>query len=238
MLSIVGAAGGCNPIPPPTGSLKSVHPLSDQPRLGNVYIVRGLFGNFSTGMDDLQQDLQAAGVRSRVYQHTQAGSLAKAIAKAYRSAPASEPLVLVGHSLGADDVVSIAKQLQKNCLPVHLLITVDPVYVDPVPANVQHAINYYRSVGILEVVPALRGVAIKPDKDAGGRLENMNLNDHPELTNTLTNHFTIDTNPKVRQAIVQRVLEVCGPRSAAADTTVRPNLAPADGRAAWKQAQP
>lgn len=213
-LGLTAFGGGCSPIPPPNGPLEAVQPVSQTPRMGNVYIVRGLFGNFSMGMDGLQEELEAQGVRSVVYQHLQAGALADAIARRYHGVWQAEPLVLVGHSLGADDVVDIATRLQEQQVPVQLLITLDPVFADPVPANVRHAVNYYRSTP-LDWFPALRGIPLKWQRGASGRLDNLELSEHPELANALTNHFTIDGSPKVRQSIVKQVLAVCPTRSPA-----------------------
>jgi hypothetical protein len=226
---------GCNPVPPPNGALSAVQTLSDRQRVGNVYIVRGLFGNFSTGMDELQADLEAAGIRAVVYQHLQATSLAKRIADTYRASGEHEPLVLVGHSLGADSIVDISRHLEREQVAVQLLVTVDPVYADPVPGNVARAVNYYISNGPLDLFPALRGIRIKRAEGADAPLENVNLRDHPNLSGALTNHFTIDSNPKVRQAIVQQVLTVCEPRPAGeAGINARlPGTRPEASRTAW-----
>src|SRR6188474_808509 len=82
-----------------------VSPVSDAPRAGTVYLVRGWLGVFSTGIDMLGDKVKEAGVRSLVYRENQWRNLADALIEKYAGAKDPEPLVLVGHSYGADDVV-------------------------------------------------------------------------------------------------------------------------------------
>lgn len=201
--------GGC--LVPANGPLTAIQPASDKPRQGNVYIMRGLIGCFSRGMDGLQEQLDAAGVRSVVYQHTQSDEVARTIISRYRLA-AGEPLVLVGHSLGADDTVAIAQQLRDAGVKIDLIVTVDPVNVDPVPGNVRRAVDFYRTIPVVGLIPVLRGIPLKPEAGATVQVTNYDLADHPELRETLTNHFNIDADKKVWQAIMREVMEVCPER--------------------------
>lgn len=202
--------GGC--LVPANGPVTAIQPVSDKPREGNVYILRGLIGCFSRGMDGLQEELDAAGVRSVVYQHTQIDDVARAIIQSYGRS-SREPLVLVGHSLGADDTIAIAQQLKEAGLKVDLIIAVDPVTADRVPGNVARAVDFYRSVPVVGIVPALRGIPLKAEPGSNVQVANYDLNDHPELRETLTNHFNIDADNKVRQAIMREVMQVCPVRA-------------------------
>lgn len=65
------------------GSMADVRPLSDRPHAGNVYLLRGFIGIFSTGIDHLGEEINAAGVRAMVYQDDQWRTLADAIATSY-----------------------------------------------------------------------------------------------------------------------------------------------------------
>ena len=96
------------------GNLAYVQPTSDRPRAGNVYLLRGFIGIFSEGIDRLTQQINETGTRAVVYQDDQWSALARKIAQQYRDADDSEPLVLIGHSYGADDVVRIARELGRE----------------------------------------------------------------------------------------------------------------------------
>src|SRR5262249_50285133 len=64
-----------------------------------------------------------------------------------RAAGKNGSLVLVGHSQGANNVIEMARLLEKEKLPVDLLVTLAPLFQDPLPGNVVRAINYYHSPG-------------------------------------------------------------------------------------------
>ena len=194
------------------GQISDVGRSMGQQRQGSVYLVRGLLGPFSLGMDKICKDLQEQGVHAVVFQHTQEGELADALGREYSATGSREPLVLIGHSLGADDVVEISRKLTAKNIRITLMITVDPVMADPVPGNVVQAINFYRSNGAFDALPIFRGIPLKPGQGAEVHLVNFNLNKHEELLEPGTNHFTIDKNSRVRHAIVLRVLEVCPAR--------------------------
>lgn len=195
-------------------------------RSGSVLLVRGLLGTFSTGMDQLQEELAKRGVRAVALQHTEGASAAQWIID--HSSPLSGPVILVGHSLGADETIAIAAKLERAHVPVELLITLDPVTADPVPPNVHRATNYYRSGGIFDVLPVFRGIPLKTRSGSSVALYNIDLNDYPELLEPGTNHFSIDTNGRLQRVIVNQVLSVCPPepdvpRTIRASVTLSPN---------------
>jgi hypothetical protein len=64
------------------------------------------------------------------------------------------PIILFGHSWGASAVVSLARELQQDGVPVSLTIQVDSVTKhgendSVIPPNVAEAVNFYQSGGIL-----------------------------------------------------------------------------------------
>ncbi len=66
----------------------------------------------------------------------------------------SARLILFGHSWGASAVVSLARELQQDGIPVSLTIQVDSVTKNGeddsvIPANVAEAVNFYQTGGIL-----------------------------------------------------------------------------------------
>lgn len=63
-------------------------------------------------------------------------------------------IILYGHSWGASAVVALARELQKDQLPVLLTIQVDSISKPgqddhTIPANVAHAVNFYQTGGAL-----------------------------------------------------------------------------------------
>jgi pimeloyl-ACP methyl ester carboxylesterase len=207
-------AAGCSHAVKP-GPLSQVRPDSNMPRAGNVYLLRGFIGVFSSGVDTLSGSLNESGVRSHVYQDDQWPALANRIREAYSTATAdAEPLVLIGHSYGADDAIRIARQLEKADIPVDLLVTLDPVTPPPVPGNVRRALNIYQSNGAWDSLPFLRGVPVRTDAGFSGRLENMNIRvDRRDLLEPRTSHFNIEKKGKVQEEVVGNVLMACPPRS-------------------------
>jgi hypothetical protein len=207
---LLAAAAGCSHVP--NGDLAAIQPVSNAPRAGNVYLVRGWIGVFSTGIDTLSHKVNAEGVRGLVYQDGQWHSLADAIAEKYKDAKDPEPLVLVGHSFGADDVVAIARELDRANVAVDLLVTIDPTTPPAVPKNVRHCYNMYKP-GALDVLPMLRGIPLQPDAGFNGKLENVNIrDDRPDLLQGDVTHFNIEKKDTIHREAVKQILATCPPR--------------------------
>jgi hypothetical protein len=206
-------AGGCTKSMTP-GQLNRVQPVSTNQRAGNVYLLRGWIGIFSAGIDNLTRQINDSGVRANVYQDDQWAALAKKIKKEYRGRTNAEPLVLVGHSYGADDVVRIARELDSANIPVDLLVTLDPVTPPLVPGNVMRCVNIYQTHGVWDNLPVLRGVPVAKDQYFSGELVNYNIRgDRKDLLNADTDHFNIEKNEKIHQEIIRQVLATCPSRA-------------------------
>jgi hypothetical protein len=70
-------------------------------------------------------------------------------------------IVLYGHSWGASEIVSLARRLEKDGIPVLLTVQVDSVAKigetdEVIPANVAHAVNFYQLDGFLHGEPEIR----------------------------------------------------------------------------------
>jgi hypothetical protein len=195
------------------GELSDVQPLSKYPHVGNVYLLRGWIGIFSYGINRLGDKINAAGVRAHVYQEDQWEGLANTIAKKYRSAPKHEPLILVGHSFGADDTLRISQLLQQAGITVDLVITIDPVTPPPVPGNITRCINIYQSNGSWDKVPAFRGVPLQLAQGSHAELENFDIRkNRTDLLEPGTDHFNIEKKGKVHMEVLRQILAVCPPR--------------------------
>src|SRR5580698_5397450 len=73
----------------------------------HVYLLRGLMNIFSLGMDTLGDKLKSHGINATVHNHAEWQSLADTAAARYR-AGTEGPIILIGHSLGADAVMEMA----------------------------------------------------------------------------------------------------------------------------------
>ncbi len=133
------------------------------------YLVIGLMGGF-THHDDpvrseykLAEDLRAvypAGVYVETFENRRSDEARKAILRLLDSdhdgtLSAEEQqharIILYGHSLGAAAVLKLARELERDGIPVLLTVQVDSVgrHDDVVPANVARAANFYQPGGLL-----------------------------------------------------------------------------------------
>ena len=167
------------------------------------YLLRGWFGLFSTGMDELAAELKAQGIKANAIGHMAWKATVSKIVQDKASCSLGG-LVLVGHSQGAINAIEIARALESHKISVDLLVTLVPSMQNGVPANVLRALNFYQNPGW--------GAPLSPDRDFRGELSNIDL--ASELTVT---HITIDKTAKVQAEILRAVLaipksrEVCQP---------------------------
>lgn len=195
------------------GDLQQVQTTSENERAGNAYLLRGWIGIFSAGIDNLTEQINESGVRANVYQDEQWRALAKQIREQYAGRSGSEPLVLIGHSYGADDAVRVARELQKDNLEVELLVTLDPVTPPLVPDNVKRCVNIYRSNGVWDAMPWLRGVPLETESTFAGQIENFNIRENrKDLFEPGTDHFNIEKKQSIHNEIIKQVLASCPPR--------------------------
>jgi hypothetical protein len=153
-----------------------------------VYLVRGWFGVFSLGMDSMAEQLRAKGLKAEAIGHLEWRSTVSKIIDE-RAAGETGRIVLVGHSQGANNVIDMARELQKRDISVDLLITLAPYLQDPVPSNVKRALNYYQSPGW--------GSPLTADDDFKGELTNFNVESDSGVL-----HINIDKDPKVQAAVI------------------------------------
>jgi pimeloyl-ACP methyl ester carboxylesterase len=178
------------------------------PYPGKVYLFRGVGGVFSIGMDALAKQLTSIGVSNEVEFHPQWWMMADRIAKEREKL--AGPLILVGHSYGSDAALRLAQKLDARNVPVDLIVTIDPVTPPNVPKNVKHVINIYRDNGVVDAVPFWRGMPLAKAADAANVwLENVHVQEHPDLNLPGLTHANIDDNPIIQQEVIRRILLTC-----------------------------
>jgi pimeloyl-ACP methyl ester carboxylesterase len=91
---------------------------------------------------------------AKVFRHTQVARGVQYLIDEYQKNP-TQPVIVFGHSRGASAAIQTAGLLQTAGIPVDLLITIDPVLIDPtlrqsVPSNVRQLVNFYESESPLQ----------------------------------------------------------------------------------------
>lgn len=108
-----------------------------------VYLMRGLM-DVSTGLDDLAAKLKRRGLSASVASYTAENQLAGQALANFKSGRGC-PIVIIGHSLGADAAIGMSRTLEQSGVPVALLVAFSPAASKEVPGNVARAVNYYQS---------------------------------------------------------------------------------------------
>ena len=157
----------------------------------HVVLLRGWFGVFSTGLDSVADQLSAQGIEAEVAGHLNWSTAVAEILRE-RSAGQTGPLVLVGHSQGANNVIDMARSLESHNITVDLLVTISPFLQNPIPANVVKAINYYQAPGW--------GQPIVADHGFHGKIINVDLADDLTIT-----HISIDKSARVQAEILHEI---------------------------------
>lgn len=169
------------------------------PRLpGRVYILRGIGHIWSGGMTELADELNRRGTTASAHRHSEWPEIAEEAIKLHKSDPDRWPIVLIGHSNGADMAINIAQRLKGKGVPVALIVGYDPTrFSGNVPSNVQRFINLYQATNILG------GGQIHPAPDFRGQLVNVDLRNHVEI-----GHMNIDKSRRLMQEVISKVLQV------------------------------
>ncbi|WP_428030112.1 thioesterase domain-containing protein [Ancylobacter sp.] len=162
----------------------------------HVYLLRGLFGVFSQGLDALAAQLVARGYHSELYAWDQAQQVTALIEQRNQQGHQG-PVILIGHSLGANAVISVANSLQLQGIPVDLAVTFDATDPDTVPQNVAVLINFWAEDGF--------GVPVLASPGYTGDLENIDLSGQPGI-----DHTSIDTLDQFHQAVLVRLESLTG----------------------------
>ena len=214
VLTVIFIAVGCSSESMKPGDLSLVQTFSDKPRAGNVYLLRGFIGIWSTGIDKLGEEINAVGIRANVYRCEQWEELTDTIVEKYKNQKVTEPLVLVGHSWGADHTLDLARKLEEAHINVDLIVTLDPVTPPKVPANVKWCHNVYQTNGIWQPIPYFRGVPLEKEEGSTEKLENLNIRkDRTDLLEPDTDHYNIEKNPKIHKEVLEQIEKACPPRA-------------------------
>jgi pimeloyl-ACP methyl ester carboxylesterase len=193
----------------------TVQPLTQPPR-GRVVVLRGLLNMFSTGMNQLTFMLRGAGYDATVHNHAEWRGLSARLVEAARDGTLQRPLVVIGHSFGADDAIAMAGRLGAAEVPVDLLVTFDPSWVLAVPRGPKRVLNFHQDRDSY----ARR---LTPGPGFDGRIDNRLV--------TGESHLSIDKDQELHRQVLEALRGIEGaahPRATPA-TGIAP---PAQGMAA------
>jgi hypothetical protein len=165
-----------------------------QPR-AHAYLLRGLLNVFSLGMDTLAEELKRHDVDATVHSYGDWQTLADQAAANYQAGKEA-PIILIGHSLGADSVMEMAAYLGRKGVPVALVVPFDCTKSFAASDNVAHVLNLTHS-GTLTYIRSGPGFH--------GTLANVDVSSDPDI-----DHINIDKSPRLHARVVAEVLAVVG----------------------------
>jgi hypothetical protein len=164
-----------------------------QPR-AHVYLLRGLFNVFSLGMDSLTEELKRRGVDATVHGYGEWQTLADRAAADYRAGKEA-PIILIGHSLGADAVMEMAAYLGRKGVPVAMVVPFDGTKSFAASDNVGRVLNLtQRDYAYMRGGPGFHGSLANVDVSSDSSID----------------HINIDKSPRLHARVVAEVLAVVG----------------------------
>jgi alpha-beta hydrolase superfamily lysophospholipase len=169
---------------------------------GDVYILSGGFGVFSTGLGKLKAQLAQKGVSASLASYQSWRSISQKIVE-HRQQYGRKPVVIIGHSLGANNAISIANALKKKGIQVDLIVSLASTAPMTVPSNVRNVFNVYFKTGGW-------GYIFTGESGFAGNLNNVDMSKQPGMT-----HFNVDDDPALRDQVVRNVLRYVRPAKAA-----------------------
>ncbi len=162
---------------------------------GEVYLMRGLANIFSLGLDQYGKELSGRGIENCVFNHSHWQSIVNDIVeRSYRNA-VSEPIMIVGHSLGAGVAPKMATSLARHNIAVAYVAMLDPVEPTQVGGEVEEIINYY-------LPKKKKDNKLYASSDFSGELDNVNPRKFGDI-----DHFNIDENRNLKGVILTKIVE-------------------------------
>ena len=172
----------------------------------HVYLLRGLMNIFSLGMDTLAEQLNRRGVYATVHGYGEWQSLADRAAVDFKAGKEG-PIILIGHSLGADAVMEMAAYLGRMGIPVALVVPFDGTQSFAASDNVERVLNLtQRDYAYMRKGPGFHGT-----------LNNVDVSSDPSI-----DHINIDKSPRLHARVVSEVLAVVGGHRVATPGAAKP----------------
>lgn len=192
-------------------------------RAGRVFCMRGLLDVFSLGLNDLAERLRSEGVAAIPVSGPSWQALGREIHQAWLRGDLRGPLVLIGHSHGADNAVRMAQQIRQWNIDVDLLVLLDATSPPGVPSNVARCLHLYRPTVFGDLLPLVFAGNPVEAEDGNARTEIVNMIVSREIFGPAASHidhFNIDASAPVHDLVVKEVLRICPQRRSARGAAV------------------
>ncbi len=163
---------------------------------GEVYFLRGLANIFSLGLDAFAKEVTELGVENCVFNHSHWQAVVNDIVERSYQNQISEPIIIIGHSLGANIAPKMATAIGRHNIPVYYVAMLDPVEPTRVGENVKEITNYY--------IPKSKDTLLRPTSAFTGELQNENL----RYWRDGFDHFNIDEKRSLRSVMKKRIVEL------------------------------
>ena len=124
--------------------------------------------------------------------HDSYDSLAAEAARLQKSGKG--PIIIIGHSLGADAAIFMAEKMKAAGTRVALIVTFGPTMNLVAPSNVSQVINYYTGNTLVTKGPGFKGA-----------ISNINLNAAPDI-----NHLNIEKSNRLQANVISKIQAIAG----------------------------
>jgi len=173
---------------------------------GEVYLLRGLANVFSTGLDEIDGKFKTRGVNSKVDNHSVWQVWADDIIARDKRGQVSYPVIIMGHSLGGNASVQMARYLGDAGVKVAYVVAFDPTITTEPGPNVAEVVNYYIPNGRKgkdnNIVVAGAGFT--------GSLANVDMTPASEI-----NHFNVEKSPELQVRVITKSMSLMKARAVA-----------------------
>lgn len=156
---------------------------------GDVFLLRGFGDVFSRGLDEIGERLKLEGIEAQVISH-RSWETALATIIANQQKHGRKPVVLIGHSLGANAVIRIAQELKKRRIRVTYMVTFAATNPDPIPSNVGKVTNYYFATDGW-------GLPLRSGPGFRGQLKNIDFSKSETV-----GHFNIEEQDRLQRQVI------------------------------------
>ncbi len=163
-------------------------------RTGEVYLIRGLANIFSLGMNTMGKQLRDKGVYVKTFNHAGWKGVANRIIKRAKKDEVSYPIIIAGHSLGANSATAMANYLAQKGVEVGLVVAFDPTLKRIVKGNIDLVINYYLPGGKNQVY---KGAGFR------GKVQNIDVSDMRGV-----NHMNVEKSRTLQAKFIDEVMKI------------------------------
>lgn len=170
-----------------------------------VYTLRGFLDIFSTGMNDLAKKVhQELGIQAQALSYLEEKKLSDYLIREYQSGRKTGPIILIGHSFGADELIAVAKRLNTAHIPVALLISLDNTKKQEIPPNVHTFYNINSGKSLFSFIVPWG----TPMNTANSKTQMITINLSKQRQFAMINHFNIDKLPAVQNYVIEIIKKV------------------------------